>query len=146
MAPPPRPLVPKNEKKVSEEELRLQRRNQERQKREERQLKELIQGGGSDDEWEAATPLKSIRWHSAWKWHLDVDNDGKSKSSETEKDSDDTEHNGSSYLVQPTPNRYASHSQVSLVDDDDGDVDNMLLDSSEDEFYTTVQSCCLHDA
>ena len=40
---------------------------------------------------------------------------------------------GSRDLVQPTPNRYASHSRVSLVDDDDTNTNNLLLDSSDEE-------------
>ena len=55
-------------------------------------------------------------------------------------------HQGSRDLVQPTPNRYASHSRVSLVDDDDAGTNNLLLDSSDEEFYATVPSSRMADA
>ena len=55
-------------------------------------------------------------------------------------------HQGSRDLVQPTPNRYSSHSRVSLVDDDDTGTNNLLLDSSDEEFYATVPSSRMADA
>ena len=70
MPPPSLPLgtktdIPTPTDRV-EENHRVKQRNERRQRREEEQLKELIQDGGSDDEWEAAKPLKSIRRLIPW--------------------------------------------------------------------------------
>ena len=65
MPPPPLPSGTKTDISTQlhpvEENQGVKQRNARRQRREEEQLRELIQDGGSDDEWEAAKPLKSIR-------------------------------------------------------------------------------------